>query len=289
MVVGIAQGGGVCYNKDKPKEKGCAMMKKISLILVLILVVQLLGCAAAPGANVETLKGWSFQYNEGTNDYSVFFALLDQKDRYIAAEVDVDIRIVNDREETVYQEVHSVTKDDFSNYYSQAAGEQFLANVRIPAGDIKLGSASDGTVYLNIYIGDVLWFDEVNCEAWNCLPIKEVRVQAQGLPQEVEIKDYDGSTASRICIEEVTYVHEKEYGSQVKITVSGTKTYGNGGSLAMDMVNYKLLDSEGYVVDSGTIFLDGLSEGDKFRDDSILFFDAIPGETYTIVFSEHSW
>ena len=169
------------------------MMKKISLILVLILVVQLLGCAAAPGANVETLKGWSFQYNEGTNDYSVFFALLDQKDRYIAAEVDVDIRIVNDREETVYREVHSVTKDDFSNYYSQAAGEQFLANVRIPAGNIKLGSASDGTVYLNIYIGDVLWFDEVNCEAWNCLPIKDVRVQAQGLPQEVEIKDYDGS------------------------------------------------------------------------------------------------
>ena len=87
----------------------------------------------------------------------------------------------------------------------------------------------------------------------------------------------------------MTYVHEKEYGSQVKITVSGTKTYGNGGSLAIDMVNYKLLDSEGYVVDSGTIFLDGLSEGDKFRDDSILFFDAIPGETYTIVFSEHSW
>ena len=270
------------------------MMKKISLILVLILVVQLLGCAAAPVAttqptepNVETLKGWSFQYNEGTNDYSVFFALLDDKDQYIAADVNVDIRIVNDRDETVYQEVRSVTKDDFSDYYSQAAGEQFLANVRIPAGDIMPGSASSGKVYLNIYIGDILWFDEVNCDAWYCLPIGDVRIQAEGLPQELEVKGYDGRTESRICIEEVTYVHEKEYETQVKITVSGTKTYGNGG-MAMDVVNYKLLDSEGYVVDSGMIFLDGLSEGDKFRDDSILFFDAIPGETYTIVFSEYS-
>ena len=30
MGVGIAQGGGVCYNKNRLKEKGCAMMKKIS-------------------------------------------------------------------------------------------------------------------------------------------------------------------------------------------------------------------------------------------------------------------
>lgn len=39
---------------------------------------------------IETMKGWSFQYNQGTDDYSLFFGLLDDEGEAVSANVDVD-------------------------------------------------------------------------------------------------------------------------------------------------------------------------------------------------------
>lgn len=267
-------------------------MKKLSVVfLMLILIFQLCGCSVLPfgltSADIETLKGWSFQYNEGTNDYSVFFALLTESDRYVSADVDVDIRIVNDNNEEVYKGTLSVTKNDFGYYSSQAAGEQYLANLRIPAADISAGTSANGKVYLTVYKEESLRFDEVNCEALNCLPVKDVQLTAEGLPKEISVKGYDGKVESTIKIEEVQYTYEKGFTSQLKITVAGIKTYGSENSV-YDTVSYKIYDSNNYMVDSGNLYLSSLSQGDKFKDDSIIVYDVIPGETYTIKFSEYS-
>ena len=92
-------------------------MKKIAISLVLLLLLNLCGCSILPVetniSSIETLKSWSFQYNEGTNDYSVFFALLTDTERYVSADVDADIRIVNENGEEVYKGTHSVSKKDF--------------------------------------------------------------------------------------------------------------------------------------------------------------------------------
>lgn len=50
------------------------------------------GCSSS-ASHVKTMKYWSFQYNEGTNDYSLFFGLEDKNDKPLSADVDVDIRI----------------------------------------------------------------------------------------------------------------------------------------------------------------------------------------------------
>ena len=268
-------------------------MKKLSVVfLMLILTFQLCGCSLLPfgstTASIETLKSWSFQYNEGTNDYSVFFALLTETDRYVSADVDVDIRIVNNNNEEVYNGTHSVTKNDFGYYSSQAAGEQYLANLRIPAADISAGTSANGKVYLTVYKGEALRFDEVSCEALYCLPVKDIQLMAEGLPKEINVKGYDGKVESTIKIEEVQYTYEKDFTSQLKFTVTGIKTFGNTNSV-YDMVSYKIYDSNNYMVDSGNLYLSSLSQGDKFKDDSIVVYDVIPGETYTIKFSDYSW
>ncbi len=268
-------------------------MKKFSAVfLMLILIFQLCGCSMLPfgatTANIETLKGWSFQYNEGTNDYSVFFALLNESDRYVSADVDVDIRIVNDNNEEVYRGTRSVTKNDFGYYSSQAAGEQYLANLRIPVADISTGRSSNGKVYLTVYKGESLRFDEVNCEALYCLPVKDVQLIADGLPQEINVKGYDGKVESKIKIEEVQYIYDKDFTSQLKITVTGIKIFGSANS-TYDMISYKVYDSNNFMVDSGNLYLSSLSPNDKFKDDSIVVYDVVPGETYTIKFSEYSW
>ncbi len=261
-------------------------MKKAILPRLLVLSLLLTGCSSMLGAaRVETLRGWSFQYNEGTDDYSLFFGLRDCNERAVSAEVDVDIRIENDQGEVVYSATRSVTPDDFGTYTSEARGEEYLAEIRIPRRDITAGKSADGKVYLTVYKGDALRFDEVNCEPLFCLPIQDIKLEAAQLPAEIPVRDYMGEIASKIQIEDVSYVFEKEYSPVLKITVIGTKTEGNSDSI-YDRVSYKLCDEEGYVVETGELFLDSLNKGDKFKDDSIVIYDIEPGKTYTITFAE---
>lgn len=93
-------------------------MRKALYTLLFLLLFLMFGCSAPSltsyeNNNVETLKGWSFQFNKETNDYSLFFGLLNKNNEYVSADVDVDIRIVNEENEEVYRRTKSVFKNDF--------------------------------------------------------------------------------------------------------------------------------------------------------------------------------
>lgn len=262
-------------------------MKRWILIWSLALTLLLSGCGSS-ASRVETLKSWSFQYNEGTSDYSIFFGLADKNDKPLAADVDVDIRIVNDENEEVYSGTKSVSSDDFGNYTSQAAGDQYLANVRIPAAEITAGKSANGKVYFTVYKENEVQFDEVNCDALYCLPIEDVQVTFDEFPLDLKVKDFMGGTASVIQIQGAEYKFDKDYSPRLNITITGEKKSGSGNS-GYDMVSYKLFDSAGYMIDSGNIYLSSLSAGDKFKDDSVVIYDVIPGESYVFQLSEYSW
>lgn len=238
--------------------------------------------------NVETLKSWSFQFNEETNDFSLFFGLLDKNRDSLSANVDIDIRIVNENGEEMYRATKSVSKDDFDYYTSQTAGEQYLANVRIPASDILPGTSSNGKVYLTVYKSDIVRFDEVNCDVLYCLPVKDVQLTCESLPLELNMKDYLGNTESIIQINDVSYNYDKKYSPQLEIIISGVKTYGSKNS-DYDIISYKLYDSDGYMIDSGIIYLSALSAGDKFKDNSLVIYDITPGTSYTLKLMEYDW
>lgn len=261
-------------------------MKKAVFAISLLFLFLLYGCSVPQTTRIETLKGWSFQFNEGTNDFSLFFGLLDKNGDSVSAEVDVNIRIVNENNEEVYQGTKTVSKDDFAYYTSQAAGEQYLANVKIPASDISAGTSPNGKVYLTVYKSDIFRFDEVNCAALYCLPIKDIQLTCDALPLEVNIKDYFGNTESIIQINDVSYSFECDYFPRLEITVLGEKTYGSQ-SRGYDIISYKLYDDDGYMVDSGNIYLSALSKGDKFKDNSLVIYDVTPGTTYTLKLMEH--
>lgn len=273
---------------DCGRKIGECVMRRFRFALLFLLLFLLYGCSASQTNQVETLKSWSFQFNEGTNDYSVFFGLLNKNGENISVGVDVDIRIINEDGEEVYNATKLVSEADFSYYTSQAAGEQYLANVRIAASDVIPGTSASGRVFLTVYKDDIVSFEEVDCEALYCLPLKDVQLICDTLPLELKIKDYWGNTESIIEINDVAYNFEKEYLPQLEITISGQKTHGTSNS-GYDVVGYKLYDSEGYMVDSGNIYLSGLSEGDKFRDDSIIFYDVTPGMTYVLELTEYNW
>ena len=261
-------------------------MKRSFLILGLIIALLLGGCGSS-AARVEFLKSWSFQENDGTDDYSLFFGLADKNDKAISADVDVDIRIINDKDEEVYSGTKSVSANDFGHYTSKAAGEQFLANVRIPASEVKAGSSASGKVYFTVYKENTVQFDEANCAALHCLPIKDVQVSFDPFPLELKVKDFMGGTASVLQVQDAKYEFDKGFSPRLTITIMGEKKSG-GSNSGYDIISYKLCDSEGYVVDSGTIYLSSLSTGDRFKDDSAVIYDVVPGESYTFRLSEYS-
>ena len=135
----------------------------IGIVIVLVLVI-IIGKISSH--RVNTLANWSFQYNDSTDDYSLFFALCDTKEREVAASGKVSIRIENENGQVVYEGKKAFDKSDFGTYDSKAAGEHFLADVRIGTDEMAEGSSENGTVYFTVSGSDYV-FDEVRCEAYN--------------------------------------------------------------------------------------------------------------------------
>lgn len=254
-------------------------MRKIFL-LGLCITLLLTGCGLfAP--QVDTMKGWSFQYNESTEDYSLFFGLCDENENYISAQADVEIRILNSNDEIVYSGEKLITKEDFGYYTNQIEGERFLADVRIDAAEITEGSSAEGTVYFTVS-GETYSFDEVKCDVY-CLPTKGIQLELPDLPLEIQNKSAYFGVQSKVGITDIAYEEETGFVSALDVTLEGEVLYqDNSWGTGFYVIEYKLLDQEGYVVDSGSVLLDSaLTVGDRFKEEFTLY-DVVPGEMYTL-------
>lgn len=255
-------------------------MKRWPACLACLLMVALCACTTS---RAETLEDWSFQYDETSETYSLFFALCDSAGRNISADAQVDVRIVNGDEETVYTGSHDIHAEDFGLYTNQSEGERLLANVKIPASDISQGTSSEGTVFFTVS-GSSFAFDECSIEILDDLPLKAIDIRADQLPVELNIQDYGSASHSTIRIDEVSVIQDEYLPDQAVIVLQGEKIRGSG---TYDSFDYKLYDSDEQLVDNGIVMLSGLSEGERFEDDSLMLFGLVPGERYTLRFIGH--
>lgn len=264
------------------------MNKRIILFLIIITICICGGCSS--GINVEYMKGWSFQYNDDTDDYSLFFGLQDNFEHETSADCSVDIRIENDNGENVYSGTKKITTYDFGTYTNDIAGKRLLADVRIDENEITPASSTSGTVYFTV-TGEYFSFDEADCTAFDCLPLKETTLIIDELPIEVVQKGIFGGVEGKYTITDVTYsVDTSLTSTTLTIVISGEKTGGQSGSYSYDTFGYKLYDSEDYLIDSGHVIIGTeLSVGDKFKSEDNYIYDITPGETYTLVLTDLEW
>ncbi len=230
-------------------------MKKnyFKIILVLLLLVTVTGCRS--NFKVKEISDWSFQYNTGTNDYSLLIAFNDEAHHQIAADANVDIRIVNNENEVLYENTVSITKENFHYYTSNLKGKMYVADIRIPKDEIKKGKSSQGTVFFTVYNPPAFEFQECNYPISYDLPTEDFIVKSESLPKEIDIKGYDGTTESKVLIENMDIKVDSNIGNLVTVLISGTKTYSGSSYMSIDMFDYQLCDSEGFTVDSGSVFL----------------------------------
>lgn len=101
---------------------------------------------------------------------------------------------------------------------------------------------------------------------------------------------YNGSIDTTCKVTSVRWeIHRYDPSSQEASIVfywSGEQTYNyKGDNISRSCyIGYKLYDSQGYVVKSGTLLSTAVQKGEKFKDASFYIYDLDPNESYTLEF-----
>ena len=230
-------------------------------------------------AEIDYISDRSVEYNEKKQEYYFYFSLKDANYRKLCVDATVDIRIENDQDEVVYSAQKKVTPDDYNSNLN--------AVVVIPASKIKDGLSDRGTFYYEVTT-DTADFDEFELSIRN-LPekdwAKECHLEIPETPAFITYTPY----SSKILRTEVTDI-EFEFTTQsvlnktvsLEITIKGERIDNSTPTSNTCYIGYKLLDSEGYVVESGKFYTPAVAPGEKFKDISTKFYNLEPGE-YTLV------
>ena len=235
---------------------------------------------------VEWISERDFFYYEDYDKFVLVFELADEDETTMSSSGTVEIRIVNDDGVTVYEKTRTFTESNFEEWTYNETIEKYLASIYINPNDITPGTSSEGKIYFVVY-GDDYYFDESTLNAYD-LPTKPIEITVDGLPQSVNYYGYNGKIYTTTHIESVTY--EIMYDDSLYIYFAGQKTYDYAGNNATNSCNFgwKLYDSEGYLIDSGTVYISNLTVGDKFRGEIGYAWDCIePGVSYKIVITDY--
>ena len=223
--------------------------------------------------NVEFISDRTIYYEDDGGYHCFCFALLDEDQNYLKVAATVKIRIVNDLGVEVYNKTVKVTSSNYSTWTDGVV----RASIYIYDNEIVPGATEDGKFYYQVTASDGSQFSEYSLDV-DDLPIKKTTVIIPSLPVTVN----SSKTSTKII--NVTYELNT---SSITLKITGEKLYDCDGvnySRAC-AVRYKVYDSEGYIVDSGIYYTDALKVGDKFKnDEETIYFDVVPGETYTIEF-----
>lgn len=234
--------------------------------------------------SVQWLSDRSVQHSANDKTQTLLFSLKDSSETRIKAPAVVDIRIVNNAGVTVYQKTRIVKTTDFGTWTSSAYGERLLASVVIKDSDITPGTTEEGKIYFTIYNEGYFSFSESTLDI-DDLPLKATKVILPDLPTTLHDYSYSGSIQSSVKITSITY---EISGDSIYFYFSGQKTYDAKGSNFSQSakIGWKLYDSDGFIVDSGTCYTPNLATGEKFRNVKDYAFSVLsPGETYTLVIS----
>lgn len=225
--------------------------------------------------SVKYLASTEFTYSDN-GYFTLRFFLQDSTKRYIAAPAILNLRIVNDDEQEVYSKAMKVAMSDFKTQPNGQTGYSLNINI----ADIKKGSAKYGKAFIQIQIPYYSPFGVKEKYVYD-LPEKSMKLILPVLPAVLNDYNYSNKIESGVKITGIRY---ETSGDTMYIYFTGEKLYdieGDRYSRACT-IGWKLYESEGYVVDSGTAYSSALRVGEKFKDAKEYVFDLQKGETYRL-------
>ena len=237
--------------------------------------------------NVKYIGNGSAQY-EG-EEYTLLFSFYDEDEKELWLNCSVDITIKNG-DENVYSATKTITEDDFS-YWENFIGERsYCASITINKNDIQKGSSSDGKVFFDVTGNEFGYkiFEKYEFDISELPRITSVDKSSIALPSTpITLNDYtwNGDVNSTIKIDNIEPKLEESFDDSLNITLvfSGSKTFGEYGCTYF---NCRLINEEGFVVDSSVIFTKELNVGDKFNTLECCFYGISEGKYTVEIFEE---
>lgn len=215
------------------------------------------------------INGWSVNYNSSKLSYEIEFRFKREDETLVKPSARVHVRIVNDNGTTVYENILQVNKYSYVDGY---------AHVYVPISEIEPSDITSGILYFYVdNPGYFTFFGDDFPEAYtvSSLPLQTPTLSFDELPL-----TYVGSNGT-LTITDITCTSSS---TSMMIYLSGEVPATESTSNKYYNIEYKLYNSEGYVVASGSISTDHkLTAGDKFNGVCIMYYGSIPGETYTLV------
>lgn len=237
---------------------------------------------------VEYLSDRDFFYYDDKEMYVILFSLKNKENERVKAPVTVVVKIVNDNNETVYEETHYVTMNDFGMWTSSLYGERLLASIYIDPDEIEKGTTRNGAVNFTVKQPGYLSFDEMKITTTDLPKTDETEncsLILPALPQLLVDKYLSDKVYSRVKITEMSYEFEENIDGSVDLHIYyvGQKLYDYKGKTNNDSckIGWKLYDSEGYVIKSGTTYTVDLEMDEKFKGCEEIIYNLEPG-TYRL-------
>lgn len=290
---------------EKPfyKKKWFWIIAAIAMILIFVIIVSVKGnetnnynnsndTTAVEQENqsndrtedVVYIGARSVDFQEETKEFRVFFHLLDSTEHEIDASGVSSIKIVNDNGETVYDKDIEFTSADFTTWTYQTKDDMpYMACLYIPVSDIMTGTTEKGTMTLEVTLKNGCHFDSNDMIISGNLPLSETTITLPSVPATYKEYNYKNEVKYIVEVQEVNYELENCYDGEQDIKVNVVVEMKNGceSTASTSRIGYSLTDSDGIVVDSGTIYNTPLFNGETTKSELNLY-DLKVGENYTL-------
>lgn len=268
------------------------MKRYLSFLLMLVLVLFSVGAFAEELSLTDQMNAISvyyisdrdFFYYEKEDSYVLRFSLKDKDKEYLTSPTNVRFSIQNNKGEVIYKDERKITQNDYYEWSSALYSKKTMATIFINPDLLPKSENKNGTVTLNVWLDGYFEFEEytINIDDLPTTPLEEkYSLELPELPVEVERILWDDDILSKARITEVKYSFEESYSDKVDLVlyITGEKTYDYKGDKNNDacMIAWKLYDSEGYVVETGTAFTQSVAVGEFFRDCKERIYDLKPG------------
>ena len=135
--------------------------------------------------DVQYISNRSINRDDENNQFYFLFAFKDSNENYIKSEATVEIRIVNDADETVYSATRNVKESDFGQWHN-AYEEWMGASIYIKDSEISKGSSEYGTFYYKITAADGTWFNEYSLRIYEGLPVNTLSDDDDWIEEDTE-------------------------------------------------------------------------------------------------------
>ena len=275
----------------------CAIALVILAIIVTVVLVSVFSNSGSSSTNVATsttelskkvcsIDATIVQFNSEDNQFIVFFGLRNEHSRYISGTGTATIVVKDEEGNELYNKEIAFDENDFGDWTSQAAGTRYLCAIYVNKSEIAGGLSERGQFILTVK-GDDYNFDAKYLDTWD-LPERELTINLilPTIPITINNYDRDENLEKQISITKIETEMSKSYNNKVTVNlefnVKMLANYAEATSVSSS-IGYKLKNSDGVIVDSGTIYISQMAVGETAKADKT-FYDLEPDETYTLEF-----